>query len=42
MNRRRWLTSFAWFTAGSAVAANSIARAANAAGETNEPHRSLL
>lgn len=37
MNRRRWLTSFAWFTAGSAVAANSIARAANAASETKQP-----
>jgi hypothetical protein len=37
MNRRRWLTSFAWFTAGGAVAANPIARAASAAGETKKP-----
>lgn len=34
MNRRRWLTSFAWFTAGSAVGVNSVAQAA---GETKKP-----
>lgn len=37
MNRRRWLKSIAWFTAGSAAAAGSIARAANAAAETKNP-----
>jgi hypothetical protein len=37
MNRRRWLKSFAWFTAGSAVAVNPISRAANAAGEPKQP-----
>lgn len=37
MNRRHWLKTFAWFTAGSAAVANPIARAANAAGEAKKP-----
>jgi hypothetical protein len=37
MNRRRWLTSLAWFTAGSAVAVNQVARAANATSDTKKP-----
>jgi hypothetical protein len=37
MNRRRWLKSLAWFTAGSATAAYPIARAANAAAEPKKP-----
>jgi hypothetical protein len=37
MNRRRWLKSLAWFTAGSAAAGSSIARAANAAAEAKNP-----
>jgi hypothetical protein len=37
MNRRGWLKSFAWFTAGGAVAANSIARAADAAPGAKNP-----
>jgi hypothetical protein len=37
MNRRHWLKSVAWFTAGSAAVAGSFARAANAAAETSKP-----
>jgi hypothetical protein len=37
MNRRHWLQSLAWFTAGSTAAASSIARAANTAAETKNP-----
>lgn len=31
MNRRHWLKSLAWFTAGSAAAVNTLARASNSA-----------
>lgn len=37
MNRRRWLSSFAWLTAGSAMTANSIARAASATADARKP-----
>jgi len=37
MNRRHWLKTLAWFTAGSAAAATSIARAANPAAEAKQP-----
>ena len=37
MNRRHWLKSLGWFTAGSAAAASSFARAANSAPESKKP-----
>lgn len=37
MNRRHWLQSLAWFTAGSAVAATPIARSASAARPAGKP-----
>jgi len=37
MNRRHWLKTLAWFTAGSAAAATSITRAANPATEAKQP-----
>ncbi len=37
MNRRHWLKTLVGFTAGSAAAASSIARAANTAGEAKKP-----
>ena len=37
MNRRRWLQSLAWFSAGSAVAAIPVARSAAAAREASKP-----
>lgn len=37
MNRRRWLQSLAWFSAGAAATANPFARAASSAGEKKKP-----
>jgi hypothetical protein len=37
MNRRRWLKSLAWFTAGGAAAATPLARVANAASTAKNP-----
>jgi len=37
MNRRNWLKSIAWLTAGTAAAASSIARAASDAAATKKP-----
>ncbi len=37
MNRRHWLKTLAWFTAGSAATVNSLARAANAANDAKKP-----
>jgi len=37
MDRRRWLKSLAWLTAGSAATAVSLTRAASAASETKKP-----
>jgi hypothetical protein len=37
MNRRRWLQSLAWLSAGTAAAASSLARAASTAGKAKKP-----
>jgi hypothetical protein len=37
MNRRRWLKSLAWLTAGSAAGASSLAAAASTAAEAKKP-----
>jgi hypothetical protein len=37
MNRRRWLKSLAWFTAGGMATASSLSRAAGAASEAKKP-----
>jgi len=37
MNRRHWLKSLAWFTAGSAAASSALVRAAAAADQTGKP-----
>lgn len=37
MNRRHWLKSLAWLTAGSSAAIGSVARAASAASTTKKP-----